>query len=423
VQRQAPVGAFYAWRVRACDGADRCSPWSPVAFLNVGRVPQDINGDGYADVLASIGTSADIYLGGPGFDARADQRVTLPSALGGSGARFVGDLNADGFADVGLLDNEPALCGASGEFPVVLFGGNNVSSLRTQVFCSAVGSASVLFKLGLVGDLNGDGFDDLAFTRELNQVSDAFRVLLGGTTVASTAEIELDIAIPLPAGGAMSYPHSFIAVPFDGAADFNGDGFSDVILSGSRDGTDGGMLRQRLLLGSSVMNREFASVRDVTGCFGKGIVTLGDVNDDGRGDWGVLCGFQGGSRFGVIAGGAQLPATLTDGFDTASTLLAISRGADFDSDGSEEVFLTRSGAASFVWRRGSFNPAAPTVANQVLGGDVLGVADHNGDGRSDLLIWASGAGPSWAAGGASLNFTPITLSPSSGTERASGIVF
>lgn len=423
VSRQPPVGAVYTWRVRACDAADRCSPWSPVAYINVGRVAQDINGDGYADVIAPVSTSADVYLGGPGFDARADQRVVLPSALGGAGARFVGDLNGDGFGDVALLDNDVALCGSSGQFPVALFGGSDVTTLRTQVLCSAVGSASVLFKFGQVGDLNGDGFDEFAFTRELGQVSNAFRVLLGGTAVGSTAEIDLDISIPLLDGGTMSYPHSFIIVPFDGGADFNGDGFSDVVLSGSRDGTDGGMLRQRLLLGGATMNREFASVRDITGCFGKGVVTLGDVNEDGRGDWGVLCGTPAGSRFGVISGGNQLPAALVDGFETSATLLAISRGFDFDSDGSAEVFLTRSGAASFVWRRSRFNPAAPTVANQLLAGDLLGVADHNGDGRLDLLVWTSAAGPSWGAAGASLNFEPINLLPSSGTERAASIVF
>ena len=335
----------------------------------------------------------------------------------------MGDLNADGFADVGLLDNDFDICASSGPFPVVLFGGPDVSALQSEVFCSAAGSSSVQFKLGRIGDLNGDGFEDLGFTRELSQVTDAFRVHLGGSAVAASAELDLDISVPLPGGGVASFPHSFIGVPFDGSADFNGDGFSDVMLSGSRDGTDGGMIRQRLLLGAAIPSRQFEGVQDISGCFGRGIVTLGDVTDDGRDDWGVLCGFAGGSRFGVVAGGDQLPLALTDGFDTTVSLVALSRGFDFDGDGNEEVFLTRQGAASFVWRRGSFNPAAPTTANQVLGGDVLGSADNNGDGRLDLLVWASGGSLSWAAGGASLNFSPITLLPFSGTERSTGITF
>jgi hypothetical protein len=424
VNRQPPVGALYAWRVRACDGADRCSAWSTVAYLHVGRTPQDINGDGFADVLAIVAAGADLYLGGTNFDSRADQRLALPSNLGGAGARFVGDLNADGFADLGLLDNDFDVCASSGPYPIVLFGGVNLGTLEPQVFCSIAGSASVQFKLGLVGDLNGDGFEDLGFTRELSQVTDSFRVLLGGEAVAATAEIDLDISIPAASGmGTVSYPHSFVGPPFDGAADFNADGFADVVLSGSRDGADGGMIRQRLLLGGATLNRQFSGVQDVVGCFGRGISMLGDVTDDGRADWGVLCGFQGGSRFGVVVGAGQLGASLADRFETTSSLLALSRGFDFDSDGNEEVFLTRSGAASFVWRRGAFNPAAPTVANQVLGGELLGSADHNGDGRGDLLIWTSSGGAAWAAGGASLSFTPITLLPFAGTERPTGIVF
>ena len=37
----------YAWRVRACDGAQRCGDWSAVRYLQVGRVREDINGNGY----------------------------------------------------------------------------------------------------------------------------------------------------------------------------------------------------------------------------------------------------------------------------------------------------------------------------------------------------------------------------------------
>jgi hypothetical protein len=195
------------------------------------------------------------------------------------------------------------------------------------------------------------------------------------------------------------------------------------VLSGSRDGTDGGMIRQRLLLGAAASSRQFEAVQDIDGCFGRGVVALGDVTDDGRDDWGVLCGFEGGSRFGVIAGGAQLPLALSDGFDTTGALLTLSRGIDLDGDGVQEVLLTRQGAGSFVWRRGNFDPAAPTIANQVLGGDSLGSADHNGDGRLDLLIWASGGNLSWAGGGASLNFTPIALLPFSAEEASTGIAF
>ena len=51
VSAAPPVGAFYAWRVRACDASIRCGAWSEVRYLHVGRVREDINGDGYGDLL------------------------------------------------------------------------------------------------------------------------------------------------------------------------------------------------------------------------------------------------------------------------------------------------------------------------------------------------------------------------------------
>jgi cysteine-rich repeat protein len=49
VSLEPPVGRRYFWRMRACRGA-ACSGWTPVWYLDVGRAPGDLNGDGYPDV-------------------------------------------------------------------------------------------------------------------------------------------------------------------------------------------------------------------------------------------------------------------------------------------------------------------------------------------------------------------------------------
>src|SRR5690606_24010913 len=48
VSTTVPVGRRYYWRVRACNIAG-CSDWSATRYLNVGRLGNDFNGDGYAD--------------------------------------------------------------------------------------------------------------------------------------------------------------------------------------------------------------------------------------------------------------------------------------------------------------------------------------------------------------------------------------
>ena len=50
VSQTPPVGRRYYWRVRACR-QDECSPWSDVRYVNVGRLSDDFNGDGYSDVV------------------------------------------------------------------------------------------------------------------------------------------------------------------------------------------------------------------------------------------------------------------------------------------------------------------------------------------------------------------------------------
>lgn len=424
VRNQPPVGAFYAWRVRACDPAARCSAWSDVAYLHVGRTPHDLNGDGFADLLAG-NTNVDLYLGGPQFDSRAEQQFSLTGSNVGQNARFAGDLNGDGFADVGLLENDFAVCASSGLYPAVVFGGPNPSSLQRQVFCAAAGSPSVLFQIGNVGDLNGDGFDELAFAREFSGQGDAFRVVLGGATVSSTAEVDLDISIPSDTSTfTVSYPHTATTQQsFDGGGDFNADGFADVVLTG--DGRRAaGMFRQRLFLGAGTLSRSFASSVDITGCSNPYVAKIGDVTADGREDWGVTCALaSGGSRFGVLRGGSSLATALSDGFDSTVPFRAMSRSIDLDSDGTLDVIILRQAETALIWRRGIFNPASPTTLNQLRGGTLIGAADHNGDGRTDFFTWESGSSPAWIPAGASLNVTPLTLVPFSGTTAPTGIVF
>jgi hypothetical protein len=290
------------------------------------------------------------------------------------------------------------------------------------VFCSVAGSSSVIFGLGHVGDLNGDGFDDLGFVREFNDY--VFRVILGGSTIAPTAEIELDVGILLEDDTTLAaYPHTGAGTQqFAGGGDFDGDGFADVVIVG--DGRRaGGLLRQRLLLGAATLNRSFASSEDLEGCGSPWVSRLGDIDADARDDWAVLCALTTtGTRFGTIPAALGLQPSLSDGFDTTERLLVASHAVDFDGDGTLEVFITLDSGVTYIWRRGTFDPLAPSTGAQLFGGDRLSLADHNGDGRLDLLTWISGSDPYWAAG-ASLTVTPIRLLPFSGTTAPAGITF
>lgn len=50
VSTEIPVGTRYYWRVRPCD-EERCTGWSEVWYLDVGRPRDDYDGDGYSDLV------------------------------------------------------------------------------------------------------------------------------------------------------------------------------------------------------------------------------------------------------------------------------------------------------------------------------------------------------------------------------------
>ena len=91
-----PVGRRYYWRVRACCGVC-CSDWSVPRYVDVGRVENDFNGDGWSDVVIGAPQESSesaqpgrayMFLGGGTPDGEPDLRLTADrEPTSGSGAR------------------------------------------------------------------------------------------------------------------------------------------------------------------------------------------------------------------------------------------------------------------------------------------------------------------------------------------------
>jgi len=229
-EEHAPVGRRYYWRVRACEDKAICSEWSDVFYVDVGRVREDVTGDGYADV---VGMTEDLEL----FIARG--RADFYEFYKQPGARevvptsqtrlhpyanqlsFLGDVDGDGFNDVGgagilLSPDRQALfvwtgAEAFGSMPGILVADGQENPKQYPGIWGA-------------GDDDRDGFADMVvFRRSDDQELSKYSLKFGRAVLADSPEEDIPLLIqPPPPDTSM----------FSGATygDFNGDGYPDRVL-------------------------------------------------------------------------------------------------------------------------------------------------------------------------------------------------
>jgi RHS repeat-associated protein len=349
----------------------------------------DMNRDGIPDLLvANDQGTVDVYLG------HGDGTFGLPhqyAAAGGPIALSIGDVNNDGFLDVAVGDDGT---GSLSAFSILL--GNGDGTLRAPITRTMSGA---IYAVSL-GDLNGDGKLDLV-------VGDAggpsIGVLFGngdGTFGAATLYATHGESISTT------------------LADLNGDGRLDVVSAeGDPPGAGGATLGVFLNAGNGVLGTRVdygvgsTYARIVT-------VAVGDLNNDGVPDLvadDLGCSFDGGHLTilagrggGAFTGVVQLDNPCVD--DVAI--------ADVTGDGITDVVSVawQSGVGSYV----SVYPGngdgtvgtrvdylTPTPLNDHAA--ALNVADVNRDGKPDALAFTGDP-----IGSVFLNVTPGAFRPIGG---------
>ena len=367
VSSVAPVGAFYAWRVRACDGANRCSSWSEVRYLHVGRVREDVNGDGYGDLLGCVmdDTDLEVFLGGPQFDV-ATPAVHVTAISGSMNSRFTGDVNGDGFGDFLAFQGYAP---TSGSVPVVFLGAPNVTNLSSIVLTKDAGGSSANLGAGLSGDWNGDGFADVIISWSyLITNSSQLRVHFGGLSINPSADLHLDS------------PYTTTSAPGinDGGlvGDLNGDGIDDMgmfVVDYS-----GKSSRISVFLGGETPHVLSDLVLPQTAASSGSLARAGDLDQDGFDD--IVVSLR-ATSYGVLRGASVLGQQDFMTRASADVGLAVA-GFDLNGNGKPEFVLNQVSDAKI------FEGATlDTVFRDLPSGTCTFVAssDYDGDGHSDLL--------------------------------------
>jgi hypothetical protein len=323
----------------------------------------DVNGDGYEDIVIGapfhVGAfdqqgEAQLYYGSPtGLTSAPAWRVEGAQADGLFGQRVAGggDLNGDGYDDVVVGSPESGL-GLSAEGVADVYLGSPFGLAHQPAIALHGGQADAGLGEGcaIVGDVNGDGLDDLVVGEPgyANPGTQDGRLLV---YLGSPTGIHAAPAQTIPAGASGSY----FGANVQRIGDVNGDGYADVAVGAPQfanpelnegrvlvyHGSPAGLVTPAAwTLEDHVSNLKLGEV---------GLAAAGDVNGDGYDDLLVgsphaaALGTDGG-RVRVFLGGpgglAALPDLDLDGQAGVQLGRAVQGSADFDGDGFDDLAFT-----------------------------------------------------------------------------------
>ena len=371
----------------------------------------DLNGDGFADF--AIGAPQDgasgagrvlVFLGspsGPGVVASAvldsDQRGSgFGNALAGAG-----DVNGDGYDD--LIVGQPYYMKLvtdpyprrvpQGRVLIYLGGASGLSTTPAMILEPETFNSNFGFSVAGVGDLNGDGRDDIVVGAPMydngadaTDNSGKIYVYLGNS---NGVEAE-------PAWSAIGpKKHSLFGGSVAGAGDVNGDGFRDVVV-GAR-------------TWSSVINAGGGESDE-----GLVEVFLGSASGLGASPAWMVPGPVSGSNFGIsVAGGVDVNG---DGF---SDVLVGAPGVAHGEYDEGQVMLFYGSATSLAT-----TPGWVAESNQPSGKFGLSVAfagDVDGDGLGDILLGTESYHDNFLMDGSAFLYSGASVVPVTGLPRRRGV--
>jgi hypothetical protein len=371
----------------------------------------DVNGDGFADVIlgaygetTSVAAAGRVYVfhGGPLGLASTPARSlpgTQASARFGWAVAGAGDINGDGYADV-VVGAPYATQTLLNEGSASVFLGSASGVQDTAAWVAYGGEASALLgsAVATAGDVNGDGFADIAVGNPNHAGTYSFegevRIYSGGAGgLASNPSFK---STTLPLAGANRFAGAAVAP----AGDVNADGFDDVLVGSPGFGA-------YLLLGSASGVGANVCTFTGTGMFGNAVDAIGDINGDGFAD--IAIGNRGANSdsgaVSVYLGGSSCPSntpTYSLGGTAAGQAFGTSvSGGDVNGDGFADLLVgipqfsngetqegsvrAYIGAPSYAASQ-SLVTVTGTQANAQFGFSVSATGDVNGDGIPDLVV-------------------------------------
>jgi hypothetical protein len=370
----------------------------------------DFNHDGYCDLVISSpgwgyiypGTTSPskgkvyIYYGGPNFNSSSPASVTLEGTYNGTtGIRLnnvinVGDINGDGFDDLYIYGTDYGA--PSNQVQRLMFFLGGTSNLDTPDHIIYIPQNTSISFLNKLGDVNGDGFDDIGYTYYNTGQYLVFSIIMGGSFVENVV---------------MTYSYYLASGLFtlSGIGDINNDGYADFTIAYTNDDPNTGYHLITIYYGNNTgVFTNFQTLIQTQQPITKISKPLGDMNNDGYDDF---MGYISNAGTHVWLGSNNINMNtpsfnLTPGWTGDETSRTLVHG-DFNNDGYEDV-----AGASYTLREADVylgraipNGTSDLMIHQYLYenfGHSLATGDYNADGYCDLAIAASHEDSPWPTG-------------------------
>ena len=315
----------------------------------------------------------------------------------GASVSTAGDVNGDGYSDIIVgaysYDN-----GFTDEGLAMVYYGS-ATGLSTTSAWSKEGDDNGAFygwSVSTAGDVNGDGYSDIIVgARFYNGRFGAAFVYHGSASGLS--------GTPDWTKQGSDY-NGYYGNCVSTAGDVNGDGYSDVIVSGPYESSNYGQvfLYKGSASGLSTTASTVLTGSIVNGYFGGSISTAGDVNGDGYSD--IIVGAQGEGKAYVYKGAnttAGLNSTPVWSYLTGG--ISVSTAGDVNGDGYSDIIVgspefnngeSNEGIAQLFYGNSSGVSSTPAwsyesnFAGAKFGFSVMTAGDVNGDGYADVIIGA-----------------------------------
>ncbi|WP_295627369.1 FG-GAP-like repeat-containing protein, partial [uncultured Nitrosomonas sp.] len=399
----------------------------------------DMNGDGFDDVAISTtyfreysGNSYIVFGMESGFSASSNLGGFRAGSNGWSKNTVdgVGDVNGDGFDDVIVVTETDNFYGDTVVNDTYVIFGKASDLDRSNGFSLEAG---LDVQASGAGDVNGDGLGDLIIGAPLNDSYSGSSYVVFGNSSGFDATMDisgLDGTNGFRLDGIAELNLSGYSV--DGAGDVNGDGFDDVIIGASSVDSNGFHIGSGYVVFGKASGFSAAmSLSALDGSNGfrldgavmdRSVVrAAGDINGDGYSD--VLVSGRSSGSYVVFGKAAGFDATMdlsdldgSNGFhlDGAGQVISANSAGDVNGDGFDDVIIGNSrgdsngedsGSSYVMFGKTSGFDAEIKLSdldstnsirlNGVAAGDrsghsVSSAGDVNGDGFDDLMLAATG---------------------------------